>query len=414
MKPTLPILTLASVLSCQLCIAQTNQPAVEDFKPSILNQPGQLYPQVNSERRVRYRIVAPQAQSISAGRTVLTKGDDGVWTGTSQPMDEGFHYYHLTVDGGTFNDPGTLNFYGSTRWESGVEIPAHDQDFYALKDVPHGRVQQVLFPSKLTNTVIARTAYVYTPPDYDKDTTKRYPVLYLQHGWGENEYAWWNQGRANLIMDNLIAEGKSKPFIIVMTYGLTNEGPGPGGRGRRGGRGPGATAAAGSTNAAPAGTNAAPAGRGAFGGARGGGNPFGAASAVFEQVLVGELIPYVDANFRTLSDQPNRAMAGLSMGGAQTKTITLKNLDKFSQIGLFSGGTITPADVEATAGFREKVKVVFASCGSRENAAGIRSNHEALNNINIKNTGYVSPDTAHEFLTWRRSLYQFAPLLFQN
>jgi enterochelin esterase-like enzyme len=135
---------------------------------------------------------------------------------------------------------------------------------------------------------------------------------------------------------------------------------------------------------------------------------------VFEQVLVGELIPYIDANFRTLSDQPNRAMAGLSMGGAQTKTITLKNLDKFSHIGLFSGGTITPADVEATTGFREKVKVVFASCGSKENAAGIRSNHEALNNINIKNTGYVSPDTAHEFLTWRRSLYQFAPLLFKD
>jgi len=266
-----------------------------------------------------------------------------------------------------------------------------------LKDVPHGRVQQVLFPSKLTNTVIARTAYVYTPPDYEKDSTKRYPVLYLQHGWGENEHAWWNQGRANLIMDNLIAEGKTKPFIIVMTYGLTNEGPGPGGR-RRG---------SGATNAAPAGTNAAPA-------ARGGANPFGAASVAFEAVLVGELIPYIDANFRTLSDQPNRGMAGLSMGGAQTKAITLKNLDKFSHIGLFSGGTITTNDVNNTSGFREKVKVVFASCGSRENAAGIRSNHEALNSMGLNNTAYISPETAHEFLTWRRSLREFAPLLFQN
>jgi len=208
MKTKLSLLALAAVLSGQLGLAQTDQPVVEDFKPSTLNQPGQQYPMVNSQRRVRYRIVAPEAQSISAGRTKLTKGEGGVWTGTSQPMDEGFHYYHLTVDGGTFNDPSALNFYGSTRWESGIEIPAHDQDFYALKDVPHGRVQQVLFPSKLTNTVIARHAYVYTPPDYDKDTTKRYPVLYLQHGWGENEYAWWNQGRANLIMDNLIAEAK--------------------------------------------------------------------------------------------------------------------------------------------------------------------------------------------------------------
>jgi len=394
-----------SLLAAQPVMAQTNQAVLEDFKRSTLNQPGQEYPQVNSERRARFRVVAPQAQNVSAGRTVLTKGEDGVWIGTSQPMDEGFHYYHLTVDGGTFNDPGALNFYGSTRWESGIEIPAHDQDFYALKDVPHGRIQMVLFPSKLTNSIIARPAYVYTPPEYDKDTTKHYPVLYLQHGWGENEYAWWNQGRANLIMDNLIAEGKTKPFIIVMTYGLTNEGPGPGGRRRPG-------AAAGGTNAPPAGTNAAPAGGGP--GGRGGGNPFSAAAEAFEKVLVGELIPYIDTNFRTLSDQPNRAMAGLSMGGAETKIITLKNLDKFSHIGLFSGGTITTNDVSSTPGFREKVKVVFASCGSRENAAGIRSNHEALNSIGLKNTAYVSEGTAHEFLTWRRSLREFAPLLFAD
>jgi enterochelin esterase-like enzyme len=322
MKTTLALLALAALLTDQLGTAQTNQPA-DDWKPSVLNQPGQQYPQVNSERRARFRIVAPQAQSVSAGRTVLTKGEDGVWVGTSQPMDEGFHYYHLTVDGGTFNDPGTLNFYGSTRWESGIEIPAQDQDFYALKDVPHGRIQQVLFPSKFTNSIIARPAYVYTPPDYDKDPMKRYPVLYLQHGWGENEYAWWNQGRANLIMDNLIAEGKSKPFIIVMTYGLTNEGPGPGAR--RGGGAPGGTNAA-PTNA----TTNAPA-RGPGGG---GSNPFNAAAEAFEKLLVGELIPYIDANFRTLSDQPHRAMAGLSMGGMETKIITLKNLDKFSHIGL--------------------------------------------------------------------------------
>jgi enterochelin esterase-like enzyme len=403
MKTKLSLLAFASMLSSQLCLAQTDQPVVEDFKPSTLNQPGQQYPMVNSQRRARFRVVAPQAQSVSAGRTKLAKGEDGVWTGVSQPMDEGFHYYHLTVDGGTFNDPSALNFYGSTRWESGIEIPAHDQDFYALKDVPHGRVQQVLFPSKLTNSVVARIAYVYTPPDYDKDTTKRYPVLYLQHGWGENEYAWWNQGRANLIMDNLIAEGKTKPFIIVMTYGLTNEGPGPGARRRpAGGTNTNATVTASSTNAP---------GRGPFGG---GANPFTGAAAVFEKVLVGELIPYIDANFRTLTDQPNRGMAGLSMGGMQTKIITLKNLDKFSHIGLFSGGVINTNDVSNTAGFREKVKIVFASCGSRENPGNINANHAALNAIGLKNTAYVSPDTAHEFQTWRRSLYQFAPLLFRD
>lgn len=387
----LSILGVVALLTGFSALAQTDEPVADDFKPSTLNQPGQQYPQVNSQRYARFRVNAPHAQSVRVslggrerGGFALEKGDDGVWTGVTQrTLDEGFHYYHLIVDGGIFNDPGALNFYGSTRWESGIEVPAHDQDFYALKEVPHGRVQQVLFPSKLTNSIIARPAYVYTPPDYDKDTTKRYPVLYLQHGWGENEYAWWNQGRANLIMDNLIAEGKTKPFIIVMTYGLTNEGPGPGARRAAGTNAPG-----------------------------GGGNPFAMASAAFEKVLVGELIPYIDANFRTLSDQPHRAMAGLSMGGAETKFITLKNLDKFSHIGLFSGGVINTNDVNNTPGFREKVKVVFASCGSKENPGQIQANHEALNSIGIKNIAYVSPDTAHEFQTWRRSLREFAPLLF--
>ena len=411
------ILGFTLVLGLQAA-AQTNEAVLEDFKPSTLNQPGQKYPQVNSQRHARFRIVAPQAQSVRVslggrerGGFPLDKGEDGVWTGVTQkPLDEGFHYYHLTVDGGTFNDPGTLNFYGSTRWESGIEVPAHDEDFYAVKEVPHGRVQQVLFPSKFTNNVTARIAYVYTPPGYDQDTTKLYPVLYLQHGWGENEYAWWNQGRANLIMDNLIAEAKTRPFIIVMTYGLTNEGPGPGAR--RGGDGPGPAATVGSTNASPAGTNAAPAAGGP--GGRGGGNPFAGAAAAFEVVLVDELIPYVDENFRTLSDQPHRAMAGLSMGGMETKIITLKHLDKFSHIGLFSGGVITPTDVEKTPEFKEKVKVVFCSCGSRENPANITSNHESLEKAGVKNTAYVSPETAHEFLTWRRSLHEFAPLLFKD
>ena len=405
--------------------AQTNQPVVEDFKPSTLNQPGQQYPQVNSQRYARFRIVAPNAQSVNVGLgghggTPLKKGEDGVWVGaTAGPMDEGFHYYHLTVDGGIFNDPGTLNFYGSTRWESGIEIPAHDADFYDFKDVPHGKVQMIIFPSKTTGKMCR--AFVYTPPDYDKNPAKRYAVLYLQHGWGEDETAWWNQGHANLIMDNLIAEGKARGFIIVMTYGLTNEGPGPGGRGGRGGRGPGSApppagpAPAGETNlargAAPGG--ASDAGSRTGGGGRGGRGGFGSIES-FEHLLVNELIPYVDANFRTLADQPHRAMAGLSMGGMETHSITLKHLDLFSHIGLLSGGVISPSDVTNTPGFKEKVKVVFCSCGSRENPGSLQSNHEALDNMGIKNTAFVSQDTAHEFLTWRRSLREFAPLLFQD
>jgi enterochelin esterase-like enzyme len=304
----------------------------------------------------------------------------------------------------------------------------------------------VLFPSKLTNTVIARPAWVYTPPEYEKHTMKRYPVLYLQHGWGEDEHAWWNQGRANLIMDNLLAEGKTKPCIIVMTYGLTNEGPGPGSRGGRGfGAPPGGFPAGGfpdnGTNQTggfpggfgaggppPGGTNSA---RGGFpGGGRGGMAGFGSNTA-FETVLIKELIPYIDANFRTLADQPHRGMAGLSMGGMETHTITLKHLDVFSHIGLFSGGSITTNEITNLAAFKKKVKLVFISSGSRELASANRggrggrggfggfggdpkANTEALKAAGVNAHFYVSPDTAHEFETWRRSLHEFAPLLFQD
>lgn len=374
MKKYSIVFILLMTLSGLLSIAQTDQPAIiEDFKPSSLNQPGKEYPQVNSQGYARFRIEAPQAQSVvvslglggTKGGTPLAKVEDGSWMGTTAgPMDEGFHYYHLTIDGGVFNDPGALNFYGSTRWESGIEIPAHDQDFYALKDVPHGNVQQILFPSKSTNT--SRRAFVYTPPGYDKDLKKRYPVLYLQHGWGEDETAWSNQGRANLIMDNLIAEGKIKPFIIVMTYGMTNEIK--------------------------------------WGGLR------NFDIKPFQTVLVEELIPYVDANFRTLAESSNRAMAGLSMGGMETRTITLNKPDVFSYWALLSGGTYKPEDITD----KSKVKLIFTSCGSKENPEGVKKSTEALKAAGFNAVSYVSENTAHEFLTWRRSLYQLAPLLFKE
>lgn len=372
MKYRLIFILSATLITGGLCTGQSDKPEIrEDFIPSTLNQPGQEYPQVNSQGYARFRIVAPEAQSVvvslgpggTRGGTPLTKADDGSWTGTTAgPLEEGFHYYHLTVDGGVFNDPGTLNFYGSVRWESGIEIPAHDQDFYALKDVPHGRVQQILFPSASTTT--SRKAFVYTPPDYDREKKKRYPVLYLQHGWGEDETAWTNQGRANLIMDNLIATGGAKPFIIVMTYGMTNEVK------------------------------------------RGGLRNFDVTP--FQTVLVNELIPYIDANFRTVADQPYRAMAGLSMGGMETKTITLARPDVFSHYALLSGGTYAPEEIKD----KSKVRLIFLSCGSFENPGGITSSATALKEAGINAVSYVSENTRHEFQTWRRSLYELAPLLF--
>lgn len=343
---------------------------LEDFKPSSLNQPGQEYPQVNSQGYARFKIIAPSADSVRVslglggrGGTKLQRMADTSWMGTTEgPMDEGFHYYNVRVDGGKFNDPGTLNFFGSTRWESGIEIPAHDQDFYALKDVPHGNVQQVLFPSPSTKT--SRRAFVYTPPGYEKSKSK-YPVLYLQHGWGEDETAWSNQGHANLIMDNLIAEGKIKPFIIVMTYGMTNDVK--------------------------------------FGGIR------SFKIEPFQTVLVDELIPYIDANFRTTAKSTHRAMAGLSMGGMETKMITLNKPDVFSYFGLLSGGTYAPTDIKD----KSKVKLIFLSCGSKERPDGVKSAAAALKDAGYNAVSYISENTAHEFQTWRRSLHELAPLLFK-
>lgn len=408
MKTKLSLLALGSVLSGQLCLAQTNEPA-DDWKPAVSNQPGKQYPQVNSEGRVRVRVLAPQAQTVTieflgGAKYPLSKGDGGAWVGVSNPQDEGFHYYQLVIDGAQVPDPNTLYFYGGGRWGSGIEVPAKDQDFYALKNVPHGQLREVHYFSKSGSTT--RRCFVYTPPDYDKDTHKRYPVLYLQHGMGEDETGWGNQGHADLIMDNLIAGGKAKPFIIVMENG--------GGMGPRRGGSPGG----GTPTPAPAGaTNGAPAtgGRGAFN--------FGA----FERVLIDDLIPCIDSTYRTLDDQPHRAMAGLSMGGMQTRAISLANLDKFSQIGVFSGGSIAVTNITDMSAFKQKVKLVFVSYGSREVDPARRgasgrgpfggdpmANTDALKEAGINSHYYVSPQTAHEWQSWRRSLYQFAPLLFQD
>ena len=349
-----------------------NRKPKEDFVPNELNQPGQDYPQVNSEGYARFRIDAPDAKSVivslglgGRGGTVLHKDKDGIWTGTTDgPMDEGFHYYHLTIDGAVVNDPGTHNFFGSCRWESGIEIPAHDRDFYANRmDVAHGNVQQVLFPSQSTGEV--KRAFVYTPPTYGKNKKEKYPVLYLQHGWGENETSWPIQGHAGLIMDNLIAEGKIKPFIVVMTYGMTNDIK--------------------------------------FGGL----NKFTAEE--FEKVLVDELVPYIDAHFQTKADKWNRAMAGLSMGGIETKLITLRRPEAFGYYGLLSGGQYEPSDIKDA----KQVKLIFESCGSKERPDAIKQSVDNLKKAGFNAVGYISEGTAHEFLTWRRSLYEMAQLLFK-
>jgi enterochelin esterase family protein len=380
MKKPIYLLLFAGVFSTTVSLAQ----GVEDYQSSSVNQPGKEFPKVNSEGRVRVQISAPEANlvqlDIDAVKYDLKKDEHGVWMGESAPQDEGFHYYQLNIDGASVPDPGTLFFFGAGRWGSGIEIPAHDQDFYALKNVPHGQVREHIYYSETAEAM--RRCFVYTPPGYNQDTEKRYPVLYLQHGGGENETGWSNQGHANLIMDNLIAEGKAKPFIIVMDNGTwTMSGP----RRTEGGTWP----------------------------------PKGWADG-FMKTLLNDIIPMIDANYRTLADQKHRAMAGLSMGGMQTRVITMANPTVFSHVGMFSGGSISPEDVENAPAFKENIQLLFISYGSHEldnpraGFANPKENTERLKELGMNTHFYVSPQTAHEWQSWRRSLYQFAPLLFQN
>lgn len=389
------LLSLAASLTFSLCMAQTSQPAAkEDFKKTITTQDGKEFPQVNSERRVRVGISAPQANSVQLDiggvKYDLKKGENGTWTGESAPQDVGFHYYQLNIDGASVPDPGSLYFFGASRWGSGIEIPSDDQDFFALKNVPHGLLSETYYYSKTSNS--NRRVYIYLPPGYDKDQSKKYPVLYLQHGMGENETGWGSQGYTGMIMDNLIAEGKAKPFIIVMENSSVNFGPG--GRPSR--------------QAAPAGQQ----NQGAPGAQAGQQRPNFAAQ--FERILIDDLIPYIESNYRVIPNQANRAMAGLSMGGMQTRLIVISNPDKFSHIGMFSSGTFTPSDIVDINTFKTKVKLVFMSFGGREGgAARIPAAAEEWNKIGIKGVSYISPETAHEWHSWRRSLHQFAQLLFK-
>jgi len=396
MKTILTSIVSISFLWGIVCLAQTPPVAdVNDFKPASSNQPGREYPQVNSEGRVRARLVAPQAQSVQLDiggvKYPLTLGENGAWIGDSKPQDEGFHYYQLIVDGAQVPDPGSLFFYGAGRWGSGIEVPAWDQDFYALRNVPHGQLRQHHYFSTITQAW--RRCFIYTPPDYDADWNTRYPLLYLQHGMGEDETGWAVQGKANLILDNLIAEKKAVPMILVIDTGYASR---------------------------PA---AAPVQ---------GGNPVAAAArggAAFAEVIIKEIIPMIDGSLRTIADRDHRAMAGLSMGGNQTCQVTFRNLDKFAYIGAFSGtmNGLSTAPLDPATAFNglfkdgealnKQIRLLWLGMGTKEPnpfPGAIGAFRSMLDKAGVRYTYYESQGTAHEWLTWRRDLREFAPLLFKN
>ena len=404
---------------------------VEDFKPATTNQGDKQYPMVNSQRMVRAQISAPKATFVGLdidGKIYeMTKDDKGVWTGTSAPQDEGFHYYQLNIDGASVPDPGSKYFYGASRWGSGIDVPAGDQDFYTLKNVPQGSVNEVYYWSSVTQSM--RHGYIYLPNEYYKNPDKKYPVLYLQHGMGENETGWSAQGKTGIIMDNLIAEGKAVPFIIYMDNGLDVRRPGDPAPGQGGFGGVGGPRPQGAPQGAPGQFPQGPRPQGAPGqgprpqGAPGQGGPrpnfaaFGGFNA-FQEVLIKDIIPMVEKNYRVIADTEHRAMAGLSMGGMQTHAITLANPTTFAYVGMFSSGSFNVDELKDAADFKKTNKVLFMSAGGKETrmAEGDNSVGKAasdLKAIGINAYSYVSPGTAHEWQTWRRSLHQFAQLIFK-
>lgn len=391
----LPVLLIVLSVS-EICLAQTGQVLINSnvvgtVHSNPYNLYGAEYPRIEADSRVTFHFNAPDAKSVQVAIANvpfdMVKGDDGVWTYTSEPQDKGYHNYWMIVDSAVVLDPATNAFIGYSHMCNGFEIPDPDGSFYDLKDVPHGNV---LIENYFSGTISAwRHIFVYTPPGYEAHTSTRYPVLYLQHGGGEDERVWIEMGRTNLILDNLIAEGKAKPFIVVMeTSAAYKPGevppkpfrPRPDGERQR--------------------------------------TPPDSARLrrmfsfdTYKEVMLNDLIPYIDGKFRTLTNGNNRAMAGLSMGTFVTRVVALANLDKFSYIGIFSGGAVAPKDISD----KSKVKLVFMSFGSRERGAdGLKGAADALKEAGINAVSYISPLTAHEWQSWKRSLYEFAPLLFKD
>ncbi|MCR5315204.1 MAG: esterase [Bacteroidaceae bacterium] len=383
-------------------------PVSEDFKPALSNQDNKQYPQVNSARQVRAQISAPDAKKVGldiAGKIyTMTKDANGVWTGVSAPQDPGFHYYQLNIDGASVPDPGSTYYYGASRWGSGIEVPSDDQDFWQVKNVPQGSMSEVYYRSSVTEQM--RRCFVYLPNEYFTNPTKKFPVLYLQHGMGENEYSWPYQGRVAAIMDNLIAAKKAVPFIIVMDNGLNARRPQPQGQAQgapQGGQRP---------QGAPQGGQRP---QGGFGGGFGGFGGFGGGgiAGAFKDVIFDDIIPMVEKNYRVQADPAHRAYAGLSMGGMQAREVTLANPGKFAYVGSFSSGAWSVDQVKNSEGFAQKTKLLFMSGGGKENMGCVEAAKNIKEQVGMNAVGYESPGTAHEFHTWRRSLYEFAQLLFK-
>ena len=378
------IFTLAIAIICGIASAQPGrvpqvEPLPEGFKPASTNTFISLYPGVNAEtREAIFRVVAPTAQNVQVDiggkKYDLTKDENGVWKGKCAPQVVGFHYYAILIDGVAVMDRNTESYFGSNWENSGIEIPeGNEGNYYRFNNnIPHGQIRSIYYWSDING--IERHINVYVPAEYEQNPAKNYPVLYLVHGWGEDENGWSVQGQMANIMDGLIAAGKAVPMIVVMPSGDIK-------------------------------TN----------------SDVREASGDISEIYAKNLIPFIDKTFRTKTGKENRAMAGLSRGGFQTCITVSGNMDKFGWMGTFSGLFVRGNDgienafngmFKDAAAFNNQIKLFFVSTGTEERNP--KELVETLKNKGINNIIFhESQGTAHEWLTWRRALNEFAPLLFK-
>lgn len=362
------------------------------------NVRGADFPRINGDGTVTLRIEAQHAQAVKVLMDLghqtfaMKKGSDGMWETTTTPLLPGFHYYAISVDGFASNDPGSRVFFAAGKEVSGLEVPGPNSAFFAVKQVPHGEVRTLWYHSAITGET--RRIFVYTPPGYER-TSARYPVLYLQHGFGEDEAGWSDQGRENFILDNLIAAGKAKPMIVVNDNGMTGvhfvpPAPRPGDNGAN----------------------------------------FVMQAVVryfmdekytvFDSILSTELIPMIDSTFRTIPDRDHRALAGLSMGGAQALRVGFHHLDQFGYLGAFSpavditnvhtdydGLLVNPAKVN------QQLHLLWLGIGTEDFLyKPVERSHGLLTKAGIQHVWFQSSG-AHVWTVWREYLADFAPRLFQ-
>lgn len=384
----------------------------EGSLPNEHNLDGVQWPRVDAEGKTYFRVFAPDAKKVQISfRGPMTREADGHWTYESPgPEEVGFHYYQLVIDSVSVADPATKSYYGMSKWVSAIEIP-EGLPYDKTQNVPHGEIRMKKYWSEMTQAW--RMSYIYTPPAYDKNVNERYPVLYLQHGGGEDETGWVFQGRMGDIMDNLIAEKKAVPMIVVMDRGYASLPGAASSANRMDNPQMNAFLAGAAAPASPQPPRAPDANRPA-------GPP--RAPSIFPELLAKEIVPMIDSSFRTKTDRESRAMAGLSMGGGHTFQVVMANLDKFAYLGGFSGGAGSVDQIDNlydgiftdAKNFNSKFKLMFLSIGSGERPERVKAFAEGLQAKGLENVVYYeSPNSAHEWLTWRRSLREFAPRLFK-